>query len=256
MSQLSQPLTQLEALPRSPVGRLLGIGVGPGDPELITVKALRVLQSAPVVAYPAGRNGQLGMAEQIIAPWLKPEQRRLPLTFSFAREPDLLTAAWEAAAAKVWPHLQQGQDVVFASEGDISFYSTFAYLAHTLRQHHPQLSIQAVPGVCSPLAAAAVMGDPLTLQGEKLAILPALYSPQELQAVLTWADKVVLMKVSSVYSQVWEILRQHDLLSQSYVITHIGHPQQQCYRDLSHLPALELPYFSLLVVQVTSNRLA
>nr|WP_242028309.1 precorrin-2 C(20)-methyltransferase [Pseudanabaena sp. FACHB-2040] len=245
-----------EVSPASGSGRLIGIGVGPGDPELLTVKALRILQAAPVVAFPAGRKGQSGMAEQIIAPWLQAEQLRLPLEFSFAREPEQLLAAWEAAAAKVWPYLAQGHDVVFASEGDISFYSTFAYLAQTLRQHHPQISIQAIPGVCSPLAAAAVMNHPLTVQGEKLAILPALYSPQELEAVLGWAEVVVLMKVSSVYREVWEILRQRNLLQQSYVITHISQPYQECYRDLSHYADLKLPYFSLLVVQSTSNRLA
>ncbi|HEY9734753.1 MAG TPA: SAM-dependent methyltransferase, partial [Trichocoleus sp.] len=142
------------------VGQLTGIGVGPGDPELLTVKALRLLQAAPVVAFPAGRNGQLGMAQQIIAPWLQPHQVQLPLTFSFDRDPAVLEAAWQGAAVRVWPYLNQGQDVVFASEGDISFYSTFTYLAQTLQQEHPELQVRAVPGVCSPLAAAAAVGHP------------------------------------------------------------------------------------------------
>lgn len=238
------------------LGQLIGLGVGPGDPELLTVKALRALEAASVVAFPAGRQGQPGLAEQIIAPWLRPNQVRLPLTFSFAREPDCLTAAWEAAANQVWPYLQQGQDVVFASEGDISFYSTFAYLAQTVQRQHPQVSIRAIPGVCSPLAAAAALGQPLTVQAEKLAILPALYSPEDLETALGWAEVVVLMKVSSVYPQIWEILQRHGLLQHSYGITHIGQSQQQIYSDLSQQAELRLPYFSLIVVQVSPNRLA
>lgn len=240
----------------SATGQLIGVGVGPGDPELLTVKALRLLQEAPVVAFPAGRGEQPGMAQQIIAPWLQPHQIQLPLTFSFDRDPAVLEAAWQAAATQVWPYLNRGQDVVFASEGDISFYSTFTYLAQVLQQEHPNLQVQAVPGVCSPLAAAAAVGHPLTIQGEKLAILPALYAPEELETALEWAEVVVLMKVSSVYSQVWEILRQRGLLRQSYAIAHISHPQQQIYRDLSQYANLKLPYFSLLVVQATPNPLA
>lgn len=237
------------------IGQLVGIGVGPGDPELITVKALRLLQAAPVVAFPASRGDQPGLAQCIISPWLRAEQQQLPLTFSFSRDLAVLTAAWEAAAEVVWPYLQQGQDVVFASEGDIGFYNTFTYLAQTLQNHHPEVVVQAVPGVCSPLAAAAALGIPLTIQGEKLAVLPALYSPQDLESVLAWADMVVLMKVSSVYSQVWQILQRHALLQRSAVITYATQPHQTIYRDLSCYADLELPYFSLLVVQVTANRL-
>ncbi len=235
------------------IGTLYGISAGPGDPELLTVKALRLLQGAAVVAYPAGVRGKSGFAEQIIAPWVSPEQTRLVLTFPFVQDVEVLTAAWQAAADAVWQYLAQGQDVVFASEGDVSFYSTFTYLAQTLVQQHPEVRVEAVPGVCSPLAAIAALGLPLTVQGDRLAILPALYHPQELEAILTWADVVVLMKVSSVYPQVWEILQQRDLLARSYVVEWATLPQQVIHRGLQALPQLALPYFSLLVVKVRGD---
>lgn len=235
------------------IGTLYGISAGPGDPELLTVKAMRLLQRAAVVAYPAGVRGKSGFAEQIVAPWVTPQQTRLVLTFPFVQDVAVLTAAWQAAAAQVWLYLEQGQDVVFASEGDVSFYSTFTYLAQTLVQQHPEVRVEAVPGVCSPLAAIAALGLPLTVQGDRLAILPALYHPQELEAVLNWADVVVLMKVSSVYAQVWEILQQRDLLARSYVVEWATLPQQVIHRDLRALPQLELPYFSLLVVKVRGD---
>ena len=140
---------------QSGLGHLWGVGVGPGDPELMTVKALRQLQAAPVVAFPAGRQGHPGIAERIIADVLQPHQLRLALHFPYVQETTTLTAAWATAAQQVWAYLHQGQDVVFATEGDASFYSTFTYLAQTLTQHHPEVVIHTVPGVCSPLAAAS-----------------------------------------------------------------------------------------------------
>jgi precorrin-2/cobalt-factor-2 C20-methyltransferase len=233
-------------------GTLFGLGIGPGDPELITVKALRLLQASPVVAFPAGQNGQPGVAERIIAPWLSPEQLRLPLQFPYSQNEQQLEAAWQQAAKAVWPYLQSG-DVVFACEGDVSFYSTFTYLARSLQQQHSEVKIEAIAGVSSPMAAAAALGIPLTCQGDRLAILPALYSVHArgnaLTTALNWADVVVLMKVSSVYAQVWQILAQHQLLACSYVVENATRPDQIIYADLQNHPALKLPYFSLLIVQ-------
>ncbi|MEM9162182.1 MAG: precorrin-2 C(20)-methyltransferase [Cyanobacteria bacterium P01_F01_bin.4] len=231
-------------------GTLYGIGVGPGDPELITVKALRRLQSSPVVAFPAGRQGQMGVAQRAIAAWLTPEQIQLPLHFPYVQDSATLTQAWQRAATTVWPYLANGQDVVFASEGDISFYSTFTYLAQSLQQAHSAVQIEAIPGVCSPLAAAAALGIPLTLQGQRLAMIPALYRVSDLETVLVWADVLVLLKVSSVYREVWQILHQHQLLQRSYIVQRATTDQQIVYADLRRYPDLQLPYFSLLIVQV------
>ncbi len=114
------------------IGTLYGISVGPGDPELITLKGLKALQSAAVVAFPAGIKGRSGIAETIIAPHLLPQQIQLPLDFPYVQTAETLTAAWQKAATQVWSYLEQGFDLAFACEGDISFYSTFTYLAQTL----------------------------------------------------------------------------------------------------------------------------
>ena len=229
-------------------GTLWGVGVGPGDPELMTVKARRLLRECPVVAFPAGRRGAPGIAQQIIQSWLQPDQTQLPLAFPFVQESTVLTAAWEQAAAQVWAHLSQGQDVVFATEGDASFYSTFTYLAQTLQSQHPQVSIQTVPGVCSPLAAAAQLAEPLTILQQRLIVLPALYAIADLEAALDQADVVVLMKVASVYAQVWPILERRRLLARSRVVVRATQPDEEIYADLSDSPNLQLPYFSLMVI--------
>ncbi len=126
------------------LGKLYGIGVGPGDPELITLKGYNLLQTVPIVAFPAGIGDKPGIAEQIIAPWLKSDQVKLPLTFPYVQDHDLLNQAWQQAAETVWLYLAQGQDVAFVCEGDVSFYSTFNYLAQTLQKLRPQVIVQAI----------------------------------------------------------------------------------------------------------------
>ncbi len=232
-------------------GILSGISLGTGDPELITVKGLRILQQAPVVAFPSGIGDKPGIAQQIVQPWLLPHQQILPLHFPYVQDEQVLQRAWQQAATQVWHHLQLPQDVAFVCEGDVSFYSTFTYLAQSLKQLHPQVTIQTVPGVCSPMAAACALGIPLTVKSQRLVVLPALYTIDELERVLQWADVVVLMKVSSVYAQVWQLLAQRDLLAHSWVVERASFPEQVVYRDLSNHPHLQLSYFSLLIVQNT-----
>ncbi|PZO15271.1 MAG: precorrin-2 C(20)-methyltransferase [Leptolyngbya foveolarum] len=236
------------------LGTLYGIGVGPGDPELITLKALKRLQSTSVVAFPAGLEGRPGVAERIIEPWLSEQQTRLPLSFPYVLDAQTLETAWQQAAATVWPYLQT-TDVVFACEGDVSFYGTFTYLAQYLQRQHPEVIVEAIAGVSSPMAAAAMLGIPLTCQAERLAVLPALYSLKDLEETLSWAEVVVLMKVSRVYAKVWQVLARHRLLAQSYVVENATRANQKLYVGLQDHPDLTLPYFSLLIVQCNPQRI-
>lgn len=231
------------------IGTLYGISVGPGDPELLTLKGLRLLKQCNVVAFPAGVGGKSGIAQQIVAEWLRSDQTQLSLNFPYVQDTQVLTDAWKVAANEVWQYLKQGESVAFACEGDVGFYSTFTYLAQTLQQFHPDVSVETVPGVCSPLATASAVGQPLTLRHQRLVVLPALYTVAELEQALTWAEVVVLLKVSSVYQQVWQMLDQLQLLEQSYVVEWATHPNQVIHRSLQDKPDLKLPYFSLLVVQ-------
>jgi precorrin-2/cobalt-factor-2 C20-methyltransferase len=235
------------------VGTLYGISVGPGDPELITLKGLRILKQSPVVAFPCGVKGKLGMAQLIVDEWLGSHQVQLALSFPYVQDMVILTQAWQVAAEQVWQYLHLGQDVAFVCEGDVSFYSTFTYLAEMLQQLHPECVVQTVPGVCSPMAAASALGIPLTVREQRLVVLPALYNVGELETILDWADVVVLMKVSSVYPEVWQVLHRRQLLEKAFVVERATLPEQVIYQDLRDRPALKLPYFSLLIVKVTQS---
>jgi precorrin-2/cobalt-factor-2 C20-methyltransferase len=232
-------------------GILYGVSVGTGDPELITVKGLRILQSSDIVAFPAGVNNRLGVAQNIIQDWLQPHQQILPLEFPYVQDELKLKVAWSKAAQHVGQKLTLGNNVAFACLGDINFYGTFTYLAQTLRRSHPEVTIETIPGVCSPMAIASVLGIPLTVNQQKMAVLPALYSVQELETALNWAEVVVLLKVSSVYPQVWQILEQRNLLASSAIVEKATFPEQKIYRDLRNYPQLDLSYFSVLLINRT-----
>lgn len=232
------------------LGKLYGISVGTGDPELITIKGLKILQNTPIIAFPSGINGQKGIAQNIITPWLKSEQILLALDFPYLHDEGILKQAWLIATQKVYHYLNQGLDVAFACEGDVNFYSTFNYLAQTLSELDDQVVIETISGVCSPLAIASVLGIPLTKKDQKLVILPALYHIEELEKILQWAEVIVLMKVSSVYEKVWQILQKYQLLQHSFIVEKATFPAQKIYRELEKYPTLELSYFSLLIIQV------
>jgi precorrin-2/cobalt-factor-2 C20-methyltransferase len=237
-------------LMKSLLGNLWGISVGTGDPELMTLKGLRYLQSASVVAFPAGIGDRPGIAETIIQDHLLPHHICLPLAFPYVYEPKQLYQAWDIAADEVGAYLQNGQDVAFACEGDISFYSTFSYLAQTLSDRYPNLIIRTIPGVTSPMAAAASLGIPLTQRDQKLAIIPAVYGIEELATVIQWADVLVLMKFRLAYPQIWQFLAHHNLLDRTWIVERASSPQQVIYDRLSDRPDLKLSYFSLMIVQV------
>ena len=231
------------------LGTLWGIGVGPGDPEWLTIQGLRVLRSVAIVALPKNKQGNPGMAYEIAREFLLPEQKIVPLTLPFVRDEETLKMAWQASARELLPFIDRGEDVAFISEGDISFYSTFAYVARALKDLAPNLNVRSVPGVCSPLAAASVLGEPLAIAGEKIAILPALYHPEELIAALAWAEVIVLMKVASVYDTVWQCLAARNLLDRASLVAWVGGEKQTILPNLVDAANYKPHYFSLLIVR-------
>jgi len=234
-------------------GTLYGVSVGTGDPELITLKGLKILQKSPVVAFPKGIGNRLGIAQTIIKDYLQPQQKQLPLSFPYTTDEQILSQAWLNAAETIYPYLTQGMDVVFACEGDVSFFSTFTYLAQNIQSLNPDIAIIRIPGVSSPMVGASALQIPLTMQEEKVAILPAFYSLDYLEKVLNTVEIVVLLKVHSVYTQVWQLLKKLDLLNHAQVIEKASFPDQKIYSDIKNLPNLKLSYFSLMIICQRKN---
>ncbi|MGK7906500.1 MAG: precorrin-2 C(20)-methyltransferase [Synechococcus sp.] len=229
------------------LGRLLGIGVGPGNPNWMTIEGVNAIQSVAAIACPQDRQGQPGMAYRIACQQLG-DKPLLALDLPFVTDEAVLETAWLAAAEQVLPMLRQGEDVAFISEGDASFFSTFTYLARAVQQQ-ADVNVQVLPGVCSPLAAAAALQIPLSMWDEGVAILPAIHRVDELEDLLDWADVVVLMKVSAVFDRAYAILESRGLLAQTGLVEWLGWPQQRVFKSIEGLRGYQPPYFSIAIVR-------
>ena len=132
------------------------MGVGPGDPDLLTVAAVRAIEAADLIAYPVAREGADGMAATIAAPWIRPEQARLPLVFPMVSEAEPRQIAWRTAAATLAEAVAAGRVTVLLCEGDVSLYATASYVLLALRRHHPTVAVRLIPGISAVAAAGAV----------------------------------------------------------------------------------------------------
>jgi precorrin-2/cobalt-factor-2 C20-methyltransferase len=231
--------------------QIYAVGVGPGDPELLTRKAERILRQVPVVMAPTAVAGDASYALSIIEPFIdRSRQEVLERVFPMRKAGDAhLERCWQSAADEAVTRVQSGQDVAFITIGDPFLYSTFLYLYRIIREQHPEIPFQIVPGISSISAAAAAAGVPLGLAAERIAILPATYEDVELRRTLDDFDTVVLLKVSRVFDRVYALLRELGLEQRAVFVRRVGSPQQEVVRDLSSLAGRQLDYLSLLIVR-------
>lgn len=231
------------------LGKLYGIGVGPGAPDLITVRAQRLLQDLPVLAVPRPNAYSPSLAFRIIESHLLPgPQQHLFLEFPMSKDPDVVGPAWERAFRAIENELLQGRDIGFVTQGDPFTYSTFIYVFESLREKYPELSIEVVPGVSSIMAVPMAAGVPLVDGQESLAVIPASYGLEELPTILRTFDSIVLMKVSSVIEQLINILEAEGLLASAYYVERATTDEQRIVRDLRELRGNRCIYFSMVVV--------
>ncbi|CAM2188946.1 Precorrin-2 C(20)-methyltransferase [Paraburkholderia sacchari] len=232
-------------------GQLFGIGVGPGDPELLTLKALRLLKAAPVVAYFVAK-GKKGNAFSIVESHLDGVQIRLPLVYPVtteALEPPLsyetiIADFYDTAAAVIGEHLDAGRDVAVVCEGDPFFYGSYMYLHDRLAG---QFRVEVVPGVCSMLGGTAVLGTPLVYRNQSLAILSGVMSEDELRSKLAQTDAAVIMKLGRNFAKVRRVLDELGLASRALYVERATMPNQRIV-PLALVDPMASPYFSLLVV--------
>lgn len=182
-------------------GSLYGIGLGPGDPGLLTVRAAALLQRLDVVAAPRSER-MPGISRSIVEPLVEPE-RLLELPSAMPREGGDILDGWRSRIALLLAALHEGASVGFVTSGDASLYSTFAYASAALLEMRPDTPVYVVPGVTAMSAAAAVEGRPLVLGPERLAVLPtARLDDAELLAAFAHADTVVLLKAGGAVDRV------------------------------------------------------
>jgi precorrin-2/cobalt-factor-2 C20-methyltransferase len=230
--------------------RLYAVGVGPGDPELLTRKAERILRSVPVICAPTGAADAGSVALAIVEPFVdRSRQEVLTRVFPMRKDEAELLPFWEETAAEVAQRVRAGQDVAFITIGDPLLYSTFLYLYRIFRDQYPEIRIEIVPGITSVGAAAAAAGVPLGISADRLAILPATYEEAQLRQTLLDFDTVVLMKVSRVFDRVYRLLKELGLERSGVFVRRVGSSEEEVVTDLASLVGRKLDYLSLLIVR-------
>ncbi|MCP4327858.1 MAG: precorrin-2 C(20)-methyltransferase [Alphaproteobacteria bacterium] len=224
-------------------GTLFGLGVGPGDPELLTLKALRLLRASPVVAYPAPETGD-SFARSIVADHLCNGVIEVPIRIPIAGGAFPDETIYDRAAKTLSEHLAAGRDIAVLCEGDPFFYGSFMYLFGRLAATH---KVEVVPGVSSLMACAAVLGAPLSARNDTLAVLPAPLPAKVLRERLRDAEAAAIIKVGRHFEKVRGVLNELGLTDCAHYVERATLENQRIVAIEAVDPAT-VPYFSLILV--------
>lgn len=234
-------------------GTLYGIGVGPGDPELITLKAIRALGEVDVVFAASSTKNDYSTAYDIAAPHLKEGVRVVRLGFPMTKDPAELDAAWRANAAVVAEALDRGEDAAFLTLGDPLTYSTYGYLQRTLLDRDPDTRLRAVPGITSFHAAAARIGLVLAESKESLLITSGVTDADKLEAQLDVADNAVILKAYKNFREIRDTLTRLRLDDKTVLVSRLGMEGESILSDIKDAP--DRPhYFSLALVKKNEKK--
>ncbi|MBG9454958.1 precorrin-2 C20-methyltransferase [Lysinibacillus sphaericus] len=233
----------------SNLGILYGLGVGPGDPELITVKAFRVIQESPVIAYPKKLKGSKSYAHRIVDVYINPEEKdMLGLVFPMTKDEAVLEREWTKSVQLVFEKLKEGKDVAFVTEGDPLLYSTFIHMMKLMQDMHPEVEIRTVPGISSFNGSASRLGIALADGDDRVAIVPAHDDYEAMREAIESHDAVVFIKVAKVIDLMLEVLRDLDLLDKASVVTKVTSDEEIIW-DVRELDGVDLEYLTLMVVR-------
>jgi precorrin-2/cobalt-factor-2 C20-methyltransferase len=243
--------------PARPTGRLYGIGLGPGDPELLTVKAVRLIQAAPVVGYFA-KAGRRGNARGIVDRWMTGKALELPLYYPMTTEHafdspvyvTVLAAFYDNAVATISAHLDAGRDVALLSEGDPLFYGSFMHLHMRLRSRYPVTLVPGVTGMAGCWAAAA---EPMTWGDDSLLVVPGTLPLPRLIERLRGTDAAVIMKLGRNFPKVRAAVHQAGLLHRAIYVER-GTMENQIVMPLAEKTDDVAPYFSLVLIPGQGRR--
>lgn len=232
-------------------GTLYGVSLGPGDPGLITRRAWQLLQQKNIFwSYPVrGKKRNSYALDIALRSGLELPIDNAALIFPMTHDVEKLAKYWLSAAQTVIEVLQNGQDVAFLVEGDASTYSTFGHLARTVKALNAQIAIQTIAGVTSFNAAAAQLQAPLADVDDTVAIIPAGYGLQLIEALLPQFDTLVLLKVKPLLDEIIDLLHRHGLHEHSCFIEKAGSPAERVIHDVASLQGEKVNYLSLIIIK-------
>ncbi|MHC1741610.1 MAG: precorrin-2 C(20)-methyltransferase [Syntrophobacteraceae bacterium] len=232
------------------LGTLYGIGVGPGDPDLLTLKAVKALNDVSHIFAAASSNNDYSLAQAIVQEHIPPgvpvDQLAFPMTFNSQS----LESAWTANCEKVVEILQEGKNVAFLTLGDPLTFSTFIYLMRKVRKRLPDLTVTTIPGITSYQAAAACANQPLAEGEETITVLSAAKGGGRLKDVISVSDNVILMKTYKQFPQILSQIDEAGLKDSCCFISRCGLEGQVVERNFERMTAMDQPhYLSLMIIK-------
>jgi precorrin-2/cobalt-factor-2 C20-methyltransferase len=231
-----------------PLGILFGLGMGPGDPDLLTLKAAKILSCVDVVLAASSTKNEHSLALSIAAPHLPPGVPTVKLGFPMTRDKAVLDLAWRDNAETALGYLRQGKNAAFLTLGDPMTYSTFCYLLRAVKAAEPNAIVRAVPGITAPQAAAAVSGVPLAESGQSFAVISGVSEPEKIRVVLGAVDSAAILKTYRSLPKIRALLGEMGLSGKARFVTRLGMDGERVSDDLSSVE--DTPsYFSLILVK-------
>ena len=240
------------------IGTLYGIGIGPGDPELITLKGARLIGACKNLFVPKARTAAESVALAIARPLVPPEARIEELVFPMTDDREALAEKWDAAAGRIAAVLAEGEDACFLTLGDPLLYSTYIYLLRALQKRLPNLRAVTVPGIPAFGAAAALAGFPIGEGRAPVTIVPAADDLTAVRRALAAGGTVVLMKIGKRLAEVLALLSAEGLLARSVFVSHATMAGERIETDLRRLTdeGPEAGYLSIILVDAGSGKVA
>ncbi|HSQ41611.1 MAG TPA: precorrin-2 C(20)-methyltransferase [Fibrobacteraceae bacterium] len=235
-------------MPKS--GILYGVGVGPGNPDWITLQAAKILGQCYHVVAPRASIKQESLALEIARPHLRADVLIHDQVYPMSRDPQVLRQAWNQAAQEIRPLLESGEDVAFITIGDALLYSTFIYLQRALQCEAPHIRSQAIPGIPAFIAAASLTNTPLGEGQQPLVLVPVTGDSQQLDWALQGQGTVVLMKAGERWPEARATLESHQALQRGTLYQHVGQKKQRI-EPLAHFLDTETShraYLSLAII--------
>jgi precorrin-2/cobalt-factor-2 C20-methyltransferase len=232
------------------VATIYAVGVGPGDPELLTRKAERILRHADVVLAPVSKPGEVSVALETVREFLDEGRQEIILhQFPMTSDKSRLIPAWQEAAALIAGRILAGKDVAFITIGDPLLYSTFIYLLRIFRESYPQIDMEIIPGISSINTAAAVACIPLAEADERIAIIPATAGMEKVIEALATYDTVVLLKVKPLFGEILDVLRQMGREQSTLFVERVGSARQKVLTNFAEITRHVPDYLSLMIIR-------
>lgn len=227
-------------------GKLFGVGMGPGDPGLVTIKAKDVLEKADYIACPRSAAEKGSVAWNIASQVLEKKGELLELNFPMSRDEAVLKNGWDEAAARIEEKLAEGKTVAFVTLGDPTVFSTYMYVHKRVAAKGYETEI--IPGITSFCAAAARAGISLAEERETVAIVPSAVDCADLEEIVERFDNIVLMKAGGKLARLGEQLKQFGVYDKAVLVSRLGMDGEIVGHDLNRITQEELSYFTTLII--------